>query len=116
MCNTLQGLNFEDIILKKNVNWQSGDDDSSARNQKEARHPAPLAPALLLDPREYLIFFLNTILLSNWKNNSGQTCICPRDWTIAGMKENTEYLELFIIVDDTKFQQDQENLIFLLYS
>ena len=29
------------------------------------------------------------------------------------MKENTEYLELFIIiVDDTKFQQDQENLIF----
>ena len=57
MCNTLQGLNFEDIILKKNVNWQSGDDDSSARNQKEARHPAPLAPALLLDPREYLIFF-----------------------------------------------------------
>ena len=32
------------------------------------------------------------------------------------MKENTEYLELFIIVDDTKFQQDQENLIFLLYS
>ena len=28
------------------------------------------------------------------------------------MKENTEYLELFIIVDDTKFQQGQENLIF----
>ena len=27
------------------------------------------------------------------------------------MKENTEYLELFIIVD-TKFQQGQENLIF----
>ena len=30
------------------------------------------------------------------------------------MKENTEYLELFIIVDDTKFQQGQENLIFFL--
>ena len=28
------------------------------------------------------------------------------------MKENTEYLEMFIIVDDTKFQQGQENLIF----
>ena len=28
------------------------------------------------------------------------------------MKENTEYLELFIIVDDAKFQQGQENLIF----
>ena len=28
------------------------------------------------------------------------------------MKENTEYLELFIIVDDTKFQQGQENFIF----
>ena len=28
------------------------------------------------------------------------------------MKENTEYLELFTIVDDTKFQQGQENLIF----
>ena len=27
------------------------------------------------------------------------------------MKENTEYLELFIIVDDTKPQQGQENLI-----
>jgi len=28
------------------------------------------------------------------------------------MKENTEYLELFIIVDNTKFQQGQENLLF----
>ena len=28
------------------------------------------------------------------------------------MKENTEYLALFIIVDDTKFQQGQENVIF----
>ena len=28
------------------------------------------------------------------------------------MKENTEYLELFRIVEDTKFQQGQENLIF----
>ena len=29
------------------------------------------------------------------------------------MKENTEYLELLlIIVDDTKFQQGQENLLF----
>ena len=27
------------------------------------------------------------------------------------MKENTEYLKLFIIVDDTKLQQGQENLI-----
>ena len=26
------------------------------------------------------------------------------------MKENTEYLELFIIVDDTKFQQGQDNI------
>ena len=30
------------------------------------------------------------------------------------MKENTEYLELFIMVDDTKFQQGQENLIIFL--
>ena len=28
------------------------------------------------------------------------------------MKENTEYLELFIIVEDATFQQGQENLIF----
>ena len=28
------------------------------------------------------------------------------------MKENTEYLELFIIVDDTKFQQGQEKNIY----
>ena len=28
------------------------------------------------------------------------------------MKENTEYLRLFIIVDDTKFQQGQENVLF----
>ena len=28
------------------------------------------------------------------------------------MKENTEYFELLIIVDDTKFQLGQENLIF----
>ena len=28
------------------------------------------------------------------------------------MKENTDYLELFIIVGDTKFQQGQENLNF----
>ena len=29
------------------------------------------------------------------------------------LKENAEYLELFIIVDNTKFQQGQENLLFL---
>ena len=28
------------------------------------------------------------------------------------VKENTEYLELFIIADDTKFQQGQDNLKF----
>ena len=31
--------------------------------------------------------------------------------TLLLVKENTEYLELFIIVDDTKLQQGQENLI-----
>ena len=29
------------------------------------------------------------------------------------MKENTEYLELFIFVGNTKFQQGQENLMFI---
>ena len=28
------------------------------------------------------------------------------------MKKDTEYLELFKIVEDTKFQQGQENLVF----
>jgi len=28
------------------------------------------------------------------------------------MKENTEYLELLIIVSKTKFQEDQENFLF----
>ena len=28
------------------------------------------------------------------------------------MKENTEYLGLFIIVDNTKFQQGQENVLY----
>ena len=32
------------------------------------------------------------------------------------MKENIEYLELFIIVDDTKFQQGQENLIYIIFA
>ena len=30
------------------------------------------------------------------------------------MKENTEYLELLIIVDNTKFQQGKENLILFI--
>ena len=31
-------------------------------------------------------------------------------YEIILMKENTEYVELFIIVDNTKFQQGQENI------
>jgi len=33
-------------------------------------------------------------------------------WRIGLMKENTEYLELLIIVSKTKFQEDQENFLF----
>ena len=39
---------------------------------------------------------------------------CERKWkySFLSVKENTEYLELFITVDNTKFQQGRESLLF----